>query len=106
MDLWWFYFGVASIDCRCVVCVRVFVVLVVFRIVARDCVVFAGTCFDVASVFCFVTVFFVVIEFAQDGVFQARVAHIDCRFVVCVRDCFVSVLLCCLSPLSLFLFCD
>ena len=24
MDLWWFYFGVAFIDCRCVVCVRVF----------------------------------------------------------------------------------
>ncbi len=36
MDLWWFYFGVAFIDCRCVVCVRVFFVLVLFRIVARD----------------------------------------------------------------------
>ena len=106
MDLWWFDFGVASIDCRFVVCVRVVVVLVLFRIVARDVVVFAGTCFDVASVFCFVIVVLVVNELAQDGVCPARVAHIDCRCVVCVRDCFVWVLLCCFIVLTLFLFCD
>ena len=57
MDVWWFYFRVAPIDCRFVVCVRVFFVLVLCRIVARDVVVVAGTCFDVASVFCFVVVF-------------------------------------------------
>ncbi len=83
-----------------------FFVLALFRIVARDLFVFAGTCVDVASVFCFVIVFVVVIDLAQDGVFQAGVAHIDCRFVVCVRDCFVWVIFCCFILLSLFLFCD
>ncbi len=54
-----------------------FFVVVLFRIVARDVVVFAGACCEFASAFCFVIVVLVVIELAQDGVFQARVAHID-----------------------------
>ena len=84
MDLWWFYFGVASIDCRCVVCVHVFVVLVLFRVVARVCFVFAATCFDFASVLCFVIGLLAIDRVVIDRCDPLRV--VDRFGVVCFVD--------------------